>query len=761
MNIINTILGIPLGYLMYLCYRLTGNYGIAIIAFTLLTKLLMLPLSLSAQKNALVMVRIQPALDDIKRRNKGNNTLIAEEQKALYRQSGYSTFKSLLPLLIQIPLILGLINVIYHPLKHLLHLDVGAIDLLIRQTAGILGISPTEMGSGGQLKVLELVQSQAHLFDGIRGVQAILGMETHFLGINLAQVPSINSITFLFPVLSGLSALALAAYQNKYYVLQRSQGKVRKWSMAIFLAAFSFFFAYILPTGIGLYWIAGNLLSIPVLTVSNMIYKPDQDSRTSEVKSVPLTPQEKAQARQLARARRNRQKVDKKRFAAKRDKQLVFYSEGSGFYKYFEGFIDHILDHSDLVIHYVTSDFQDHIFQNRHPRIETYYIGPLALIQFMMRMDADMVVMTTPDLESFHIKRSLVRKDIEYVYIDHGMASFHMMYRKGALDHFDTIFCYGPANIREVRETEKLYGLPPKRLVKTGYPLLDSMLDQVSRLGDIVNDPKVILIAPSWQKDNILEYCLDETLEPLLETGYRLVVRPHPEFVKRFPEKVRDIQARYGHLPPDRLEIQTDFSSNRTVYTADLVITDWSSIAQEFSYATKKPSLFINTPMKVLNPEYERIPLVPLDISLRDQIGLSVDTDQLHRLTGLVETLIKESHHYQAHISRLVSQMIFDIGDGARGGGDYIIARLKDEEEQETVPDPLTDKLETGRLEALADQLRQLMGEESLQDQGLDILLNQRPADLSPPPATNRDYLRGLIQSIEDLIATQEKGAQS
>ena len=316
MNIINTILGIPLGYLMYLCYRLTGNYGIAIIAFTLLTKLLMLPLSLSAQKTALVMVRIQPALDDIKRRNKGNNTLIAEEQKALYRQSGYSTFKSLLPLLIQIPLILGLINVIYHPLKHLLHLDVGAIDLLIRQTAGILGISPTEMGSGGQLKVLELVQSQAHLFDGIRGVQAILGMETHFLGINLAQVPSINSITFLFPVLSGLSALALAAYQNKYYVLQRSQGKVRKWSMAIFLAAFSFFFAYILPTGIGLYWIAGNLLSIPVLTVSNMIYKPDQDSRTSEVKSVPLTPQEKAQARQLARARRNRQKDDKKRFAA-------------------------------------------------------------------------------------------------------------------------------------------------------------------------------------------------------------------------------------------------------------------------------------------------------------------------------------------------------------------------------------------------------------------------------------------------------------
>ena len=170
------------------------------------------------------------------------------------------------------------------------------------------------------------------------------------------------------------------------------------------------------------------------------------------------------------------------------------------------------------------------------------------------------------------------------------MASFHLMYRKGALDHFDTIFCYGPSNIAEVRETEKRYGLPPKTLVKTGFPLLDSMLDRVQALGPVQNQPPVILIAPSWQKDNILELCLPETLDPLLAAGYRVIVRPHPEFVKRFPAKIQAIQDQYRDWEGDRLEIQTDFSSNKTVYTADLVITDWSSIAQEFSYATKKPS---------------------------------------------------------------------------------------------------------------------------------------------------------------------------
>ncbi|NLA95818.1 MAG: YidC/Oxa1 family membrane protein insertase, partial [Clostridiaceae bacterium] len=85
MNTINTLLGIPLGYLMYFCQLLVRNYGVSIILFTFLTKLLMFPLSLSSQKNALVMVKIQPALEDIKQRNRGNSALIVEEQRALYR----------------------------------------------------------------------------------------------------------------------------------------------------------------------------------------------------------------------------------------------------------------------------------------------------------------------------------------------------------------------------------------------------------------------------------------------------------------------------------------------------------------------------------------------------------------------------------------------------------------------------------------------------------------------------------------------------
>jgi YidC/Oxa1 family membrane protein insertase len=126
------------------------------------------------------------------------------------------------------------------------------------------------------------------------------------------------------------------------------------------------------------------------------------------------------------------------------------------------------------------------------------------------------------------------------------------------------------------------------------------------------------------------------------------------------------------------LRFETDFSSNETVYRSDLVITDWSTIAQEFSYATKRPSLFIDTPMKVMNPEYGRLACVPLDISLRGELGVSLDPADLGGLADAVAGLLAGRDAYRGRISAIVAKNIYDVGDGARGGGDYIIARAKE-----------------------------------------------------------------------------------
>ncbi|MDR1808147.1 MAG: membrane protein insertase YidC [Propionibacteriaceae bacterium] len=681
MHVIDIVLGTPLGYLLYWCYQLFGNYGVAIIAFTVLTKVILFPLSLLSQKNAITMVRIKPALEDLKRRFEGNNTLLLEEQRQLYKSEHYSALKGALPMLIQIPLILGLIQVIYHPLHHLLHISSSTIGKLVAETARLMGTTPDALGMGAEVHVLEQVQLNPAAFAGLADdvtLDRIGQVHLHFLGLNLAETPALTSPTVVYPILSALSALALCLYQNRYYVLQKFAGPVSKWGITAFLVAFSGYFALVLPCGFGLYWTAGNLLSIAVVWLCNVAMDPRQSIDYGAIPVKPkLTRAEKAAARTEQQAAKAKERADLKRFNQAGDKGLVFYSEGSGFWKYFARTIGYLRDHSDVTVHYVTSDPHDAVFKRQDDRLQAYYVGPKKLIPFMMRLDADVVVMTMPDLGKYHIKRSLVRSDIEYVYLDHGMASLHLMLREGALDHFDTVFCYGPNHIDEVRQTEAAYGLPAKRLVQTGYGLLDDLLESVAALGaDVHNDPPIALIAPSWQPGNILESCPEEVVRPLLDEGFRVIVRPHPEFVKRFGDKLRALQERFAGEPADRFELQTDFSSNQTVYTADVVVTDWSTIAQEFSYATKKPSIFVNTPMKIMNPNYGKIAAVPLEIALRDEIGRSLDLDQLATIGIVATDMVDHPEAWRDRITAVMERWIYHIGCSEEFAGGYLLAAL-------------------------------------------------------------------------------------
>jgi len=678
MSFLDWLLGTPLGWLLQQCYRLTNSYGWAIILFAIAVKIILFPLSVLAQRNAIIMARLKPRLDDIKRRYEGNNTLILDEQKALYKENHYSALKGSLPLLVQIPIVLGVIAVVYHPLRRVLGLAPGTISSLLSQAAATLGMTPTELGLAGETRVLQMVQQDPTVFQTAASpadLSLISTVDLSFLGVNLADVPAWGSLSMVWPVLSGLSALAMSLYQNRYYVLQKFAGRGSRWGMTIFMVLFSGYFALVLPCAFGLYWTAGNLLTIVVVWLCNVIDDPwKQVDRAMITAKHQATPEEKA----LAKAAAAKSREDTRRFHKTPGKELMFYSEGSGYWKYFSGVIEAVLEKSNVTIHYVTSDYNDQVFARASDRLVPYCVAPRALIPFMMRLNVEMVVMTMPDLEKYHIKRSLVRPDAEYVYVDHGMTSFHLTLREGALDHFDTIFCNGPNHVEETRQTEEAYGLPAKKLIPVGYPLFDQMVAAVDQQGGLAhNDPPVALIAPSWQPDNILELCLADTVTPLMAAGFRVIVRPHPEFTKRFPEKLEAIRGQFAEqIREDQMELETDFSSNSTVYNADVVVTDWSTIAQEFSYVTQKPSIFINTPMKIMNHNYTRIKAQPLDITLRDEIGVSLEIDELSRIGEVASGMVHDPSAWSERIAEVVRTHLFNVGHSAEVGAAYILDTL-------------------------------------------------------------------------------------
>ncbi len=679
MNLINTILGTPLGYLMYGCYWLVQNYGVAIILFTLLSKLILLPISIQVQKNSIKMVKLQPQLNAIKEWYAGDKDRIAEEQIKLYDQEHYSPAVGCLPMLLQIPLVLGLISVIYHPLQHLFHLDAATIDSLVAQAQTLLG--GADMGSSPQMTVIRLLGDPAAA-TGFAAfppelIARIQSLQLNFLGLNLSQLPSLASLSLLVPVLAGVSAWLLCFVQDRANVLQREQSQKSQLGMTLFMVAFSTYFALIVPCGVGVYWICGNLFSILQLFLLNKLYDPskyiDYASRPK-----PLTREQLAAKKAEAAFAAQKEKADLKRFfdLANWDKQLIVYSEKSGFYKYYSDMLDWLLHNTDLTLHYVTSDPRDQIFdlaeQRGDGRVAAYYVGNEKLANFFLRADADVMLMTMPDLGRFHLKRSMARKDMEYIYCFHYPLSTHMVLRRQALSDYDTVLLVGDFQREEIRQAEKLDGTPEKNLVTCGYGLLEQLSRRFEAMEKTAHARPKILIAPSWQPHNILDSCIHPLLEGLLGQGFDVVVRPHPEYVKRYRPRMDAIVETYKNTPSGDLTFELDFSADNSLYDSDLVISDWSGAAYEFAFITKRPVLFIDTPPKINNADYEQITVPPLEISLRDQIGLRLAPEDAAQALEKVRLLLSRREAYRQQIQDIFQATISNFGHSGEVGGRYI-----------------------------------------------------------------------------------------
>lgn len=677
MNTVMHYICYPLGYVMKWCWELCGNYGLAIILFTLCTKIILIPVSVWVHKNSIKMVTIQPDINFIKAKYYGDRERIAEEETAMQKKKGYSPFVTVVPLLLQLLLLTAVLYIVKQPLTNVLHMSSETVAAL----AESLGIN-----AENQLEIIKTIQSGASTDAAFAGVVSqIKPLDLSFIGLSLGIEPyKAWGFYTLVPVIAGVSSLLLCWVMNATNVLQAEQGKFNKYGTTVLSVGVSLFLGFFVYTGVALYWIASNVFAIIQQYVLNAVINPKKyvDYERLEESRKALADIERlddGKRDEKSKENAKREKADYKRFFKIVNKHLVIYSERSGFYKYFEALITELKKRAkNMTIHYVTSDPDDAVFRlaETDPAIKPYYIGPKKLISFMMRMEADIVAMTTPDLDNFYIKRSLVKKDIEYIYVPHDMMSVHMGFRKAALDHFDTIFCTGEHVAREVRKTEEVYSLPEKTLVKFGYPLEEKLERAYEDMDKTPHAKREILIGPSWQEDNLLDSCVDTLIEQLMCDENHITVRPHPEYVKRYPEKIRLLTEKYAGVPDEKLTFELDFSTNKSTYSSDLLITDWSAIAYEFCFSTKKPVLFVNTKMKMENPEWEKIGLTPSEIYLRDKVGVALEKSELDKTKATAEELMASGEKYREKITALLHEHLYSYGTNGAEGAKYILRRL-------------------------------------------------------------------------------------
>ena len=358
------------------------------------------------------------------------------------------------------------------------------------------------------------------------------------------------------------------------------------------------------------------------------------------------------------------------------ERSIVFYSESSVIlYPYVEEIIRELQNREQKVC-YLTSSKDDPILKNKNENVRVFYIGDSELekMNFFLRLKAKILIMTMPDLGSFHIKRSK-EFPVHYIYTFHSMNSTHMEFQKGAFDEFDSIFCVGQYQVQELRATEQLYNLKQKNLVECGYGLLDKLIKLRSSFPTkknlLKNNKKNILIAPSWGKQNLLESSGVELVKILLDAGYHVTVRPHPMTFKKSPKIIKQILEKFEKNTDFLLDTNT--SSFEQLFSSYALITDWSGIGYEYAFGCERPVIYVDVPKKAHNKEYEKIGLVPFEISIRDKIGEIISPQNIKTIPERIEFLYDHINNFQDKIQKIRNETIFNIGESGKVTANEII----------------------------------------------------------------------------------------
>lgn len=275
MNVFSLLITTPLGYILSGIYSLVQNYGIAILVFTLVVKLLMMPLLAKQQKSMRQMQKVQPLLEKAQKKYANDKQKLQQETVRIYQENNVSPAGGCLPLLIQFPIIIGLYQVITKPLQYILHLDVE----VIKKIAEVLSV---DYARTSQITIANAISENAALIQEKVGV-AVEAINFDFFGLNLSMTPDLKFISWLWiiPVLSAVTSYVVAIVSRQLSGNTTAANEQMK-TMNIIMPLMSGYFCFIMPAGVGIYWVVSNIMQVIQQTLLTLYYKRKEEKENNE-----------------------------------------------------------------------------------------------------------------------------------------------------------------------------------------------------------------------------------------------------------------------------------------------------------------------------------------------------------------------------------------------------------------------------------------------------------------------------------------------
>lgn len=362
-------------------------------------------------------------------------------------------------------------------------------------------------------------------------------------------------------------------------------------------------------------------------------------------------------------ARETRREEDRLPFA--------IFSDSKRYWNLFEPICDEF-EKRGVALTYMTASADDPALNKEYEHIRCQFIGEgNRAFAHLNLLKADVLLSTTPGLDVYQWKRS---KDVGwYVHILHA-AGDASLYRMFGTDYYDALLLSGDFQIRQIRELERLRGLPEKEIKLVGIPYLDAMKQRLESLPARPPQPVTVLLAPSWGASAILSRFGGEILRALLDTGYHVIVRPHPQ---SFTSEIELLEGLMRDFPAsEQLEWNRDNDNFDVLRRADLMISDFSGVIFDYALIFGKPVIYADTAFDKAPYDACWLDEEPWIFQTLPKIGRQLRQEDFGKLREIVDGML-QSPSYRAAIEQAREETWAHVGQSAALTAEYMIAKAK------------------------------------------------------------------------------------
>lgn len=353
-------------------------------------------------------------------------------------------------------------------------------------------------------------------------------------------------------------------------------------------------------------------------------------------------------------------------------KPYVIYNEGNQYWNTFKPVVEEF-EARKIPIEYLTSSKNDPVFDQKYNYVKAEFIGEgnSAFAKLNM-LSAGVVLMTTPGLQVYQLKRS---KNVKhYSHVLH-MPNDATTYRLFGLDFFDSVLLTGDYQATDLRYLEEKRGINKKELVTVGCPYLDVYKQNIAEIPAEENHPFTVLVSPSWGDVGLLKKYGEKLLDPLSKTGWRIIVRPHPQSKKSEAEMLERLTARYKDNP----NIVWDYERQNifSLKKSDIMISDFSGIIFDYTFLCDKPVMYVNAGMD-LRP-YDAYDLDGKELwqySVLRKFGTELKEEQFANIKEVIQSVSDSKELEEARHAAKAEAWMHE-GEAGKNIADFMISKVE------------------------------------------------------------------------------------